>query len=329
MCDKIMVSIICNTYNHKNFIESAIKSFIFQETNFKYEILIHDDASTDGTADIIREYENKYPDLIKPIYQSENQFSQKKGIMRNFQYPRVKGKYIALCEGDDCWISANKLQKQVDFMETNPECTLICHNSKRINYETGKVTIEKPFDREGYVSPVDIIVGNPHKWVATSSLLMKKEIACELPEFYKLSRVGDYALRLHALAMGKVYYLDDIMSTYNFKIPGSWSSGAWKKIIKKPTSDPIKFLQKYNEYTQYKYKDIVATAIKNRKFSDAVSVGDLKLAKESKYKDLYLELSLRNRLRLYIKYYCPIILEITAVFRRMLILCKKIILKNR
>ena len=134
-----------------------------QKTNFAFEVLVHDDASTDGTADIIREYENKYPDLIKPIYQSENQFSQKKGIMRNFQYPRVKGKYIALCEGDDCWISANKLQKQVDFMETNPECTLICHNSKRINYETSISIRTPPKKRQHH------FCGEKHKKISSPS----------------------------------------------------------------------------------------------------------------------------------------------------------------
>ena len=100
--EDILVSISCITYNHEKYIRDALEGFLMQKTDFKYEILIHDDASTDNTAKIIREYEEKYPDLIKPIYQKENQWS--KGnyrISSTFNIPRAKGKYIAFCEGDD------------------------------------------------------------------------------------------------------------------------------------------------------------------------------------------------------------------------------------
>ena len=97
---EIMASICCITYNHENYIADAIESFLMQKTNFNYEIIIYDDASTDKTADIIREYETKYPGLIKPIYQTENQYS--KGVKTiNFSLQRAEGKYIAVCEGDD------------------------------------------------------------------------------------------------------------------------------------------------------------------------------------------------------------------------------------
>lgn len=104
MSEKVMVSINCITYNQEEYIAKAIDSFLMQKTDFKYEILIHDDASTDNTANIIREYQEKYPDIIKPIYQKENQYSQ--GIKRvdyKFNYSRANGKYIAICEGDDYW----------------------------------------------------------------------------------------------------------------------------------------------------------------------------------------------------------------------------------
>lgn len=124
-----IVSICCTTYNHEKFIEDCIKGFLIQETNFPFEILIYDDASTDKTPDIIKEYEKKYPDIIKPICQSENQFS--KGIKPNptFNFPRAKGKYIALCEGDDYWTDPFKLQKQVDFLENNPDYVICYHDS--------------------------------------------------------------------------------------------------------------------------------------------------------------------------------------------------------
>lgn len=126
----ITVSIICASYNHENFIESAICGFLAQQTNFAFEVLIRDDASTDNTAQIIQRYSNKYPNIIKPIFESIN------------KYPRVKtpyilralaqGKYIAYCEGDDYWIDPLKLQKQVDYLENHPNVSLLETNSVAI-----------------------------------------------------------------------------------------------------------------------------------------------------------------------------------------------------
>ena len=120
-----VVSICCITYNHEPYIRDCLEGFVMQQTSFPFEVLIHDDASTDHTADIIREYEAKYPDIIKPIYQTENQYSKKIGsINATFNYPRAQGKYIALCEGDDFWNDENKLQIQYDFMEAHPDYSM-------------------------------------------------------------------------------------------------------------------------------------------------------------------------------------------------------------
>lgn len=119
-----LVSIDCTTYNHENFIRDAIEGFLMQKTTFPVEILIHDDASTDKTASIVREYEEKYPHLIKPIYQTENQYSKRDGSIGRIQRGRARGKYVALCEGDDYWTDPLKLQKQVDFLENNKDYIL-------------------------------------------------------------------------------------------------------------------------------------------------------------------------------------------------------------
>jgi glycosyltransferase involved in cell wall biosynthesis len=108
----IMVSVCMLSYNHEKFIRKAIEGVLAQKTNFKFELLIHDDASTDKSAEIIRKYEEKYPDIVKPIYQTENQYSQGVKINSKYQYSRAQGKYIALCEGDDFWCDSNKLQQQ-------------------------------------------------------------------------------------------------------------------------------------------------------------------------------------------------------------------------
>ena len=124
MDKEILVTVICLTYNHEKYIRECIDGFVMQKTNFAYEVIIHDDASTDNTAEIIKEYQQKYPDIIIPILQTENQYSKKVPIGKTFIYPRAKGKYIALCEGDDYWIDPYKLQKQVDFLEDNPDYVL-------------------------------------------------------------------------------------------------------------------------------------------------------------------------------------------------------------
>ena len=125
----IKVSVYCLAYNHEKFIRNTLDGFVSQKTNFKYEVIIHDDASTDNTTNIIREYEEKYPDIIKPIYQTENQYSKGIGIIPNYIVPRIRGKYVAACEGDDYWCDDYKLQKQFDYMEKHSECSMCVHNT--------------------------------------------------------------------------------------------------------------------------------------------------------------------------------------------------------
>ncbi|MFR5732241.1 MAG: glycosyltransferase family 2 protein [Clostridium sp.] len=121
----IMVSVCCITYNQASYIRDALEGFVNQQTDFAYEVLIHDDASSDGTAEIIREYAEQYPDLIFSILQTENQYS--KGLTNvsgTFNFPRARGKYIAMCEGTTTGPMMPKLQKQVDYLEANPGCSL-------------------------------------------------------------------------------------------------------------------------------------------------------------------------------------------------------------
>ena len=126
--DKVAVSVVCATYNHELYIREALEGFLMQETNFPFEIIIHDDASTDKTAEIIREYASNYPAIIRPIFQSENQYS--KGGFRPTAYAvqSAIGEYIALCEGDDYWKDSQKLQKQLDFLQKNDEYGMVHTN---------------------------------------------------------------------------------------------------------------------------------------------------------------------------------------------------------
>src|SRR5690554_5452407 len=134
--DKPVVSICCITYNHEHYIEDALKGFLIQETDFPFEILIHDDASTDRTAEIIREYEARYPRLIKPIYQTENKYSQGIKISPTYNFPRAKGEYIAMCEGDDYWIDEHKIKKQYELI--SKANTDICFTNAYMQHPAGE-----------------------------------------------------------------------------------------------------------------------------------------------------------------------------------------------
>lgn len=147
--DMPLLSIICHAYNHGNYIHHALNSFLMQETNFPFEIIVHDDASTDKTRNIIEHYAAQYPDIIKPIFQTENQFSKGNKPPR-FSFPAAKGKYLSFCEGDDYWLDKCKLQKQVDFLETHPEYSVCGHDAIIIegNTVTGTSKLPKAFQRD-------------------------------------------------------------------------------------------------------------------------------------------------------------------------------------
>lgn len=146
MTDVPLVSICCITYNHAPYIRQCLDGFLMQKTNFKYEIVIHDDCSIDGTTEIIKEYASKYPDIFVPLYEDENQYSKGvRGMCAKFVYPKARGKYIALCEGDDYWIDENKLQMQVDFLEKNPEYGM-CYTNFNLVSEKSKNIKQKALD---------------------------------------------------------------------------------------------------------------------------------------------------------------------------------------
>ena len=136
--DNIAVSVICTAYNHEKYIRDALEGFVSQKTDFRFEVLVNDDASTDGTAAIIREYAVKYPDIIRPVYQTENLYSQGVKIWRDVLLPMARGSYIAFCEGDDYWCDDGKLAVQKAYLDTHPECSAVVHNSRFFSVKTGE-----------------------------------------------------------------------------------------------------------------------------------------------------------------------------------------------
>jgi len=209
----VLVSICCVTYNHEKYIRDAIEGFIMQKTTFLFEILIHDDASRDGTADIIREYEKKYPNIIKPIYQSENQYQQGRPISTVYQWNRARGKYIAMCEGDDYWTDPYKLQKQVDFLEANEDCNFSMGRVLVLNELTGKVTHrpDPKIHRENDVFSLMDYIKSPFS--QTSSFLFRNDEG-KFPDWFGSIHCGDYAIVLIKTGNGHIKYHRDVFSVY-------------------------------------------------------------------------------------------------------------------
>ena len=142
MNERPLVSIHCLTFNQAPYIRQCLDGFVMQKTNFPFEAIVHDDASTDGTAEIIKEYAEKYPNIIKPILEKENQYT-KIGFsgIEQLMAEKEKGKYIAICEGDDYWTDSLKLQKQVDFLESHPDYGLHYTQAYQLNQQTGEKSI--------------------------------------------------------------------------------------------------------------------------------------------------------------------------------------------
>lgn len=215
-----LISIICVTYNQVKYINQCLVGFLVQKGNFNIEILVHDDASTDGTRKIIEEYAKKYPHIIKPIYEEENQYS--KGniihIIKNM-YSQCKGEYIAQCEGDDYWCDDLKLQKQIDFMEKHPDYSLCYHPGKMIyeNEEYEPIIIGSSEHKNPQLFYELIKANNiPANSVMYRADCLKQELANYPEDIYP----PDWFTHISVASHGKIGYLPDVMYVYRWNSQG-------------------------------------------------------------------------------------------------------------
>lgn len=260
----IMVSINCIAYNHEKYIRDALEGFVMQKTNFRFEAIVHDDASTDGTATIIHEYAEKYPNIIKPIFEKENQYS-KNGFSGIFDLmnQRNKGKYIAFCEGDDYWTDPYKLQKQIDFLESHIDYTMCCSNSEILSNNSFKE--KKPFTKDTDIV-TDMMIEIGGDIVSTCTEVYKKEvfdIYLKL-EYCKKCQIVDYPLQILSSLMGKVRYMNDVTGVYRYLSDGSWSSTTQKTPIVKQSMSwetQIRMFIGLNDFSKRKYEKSFTIAL--------------------------------------------------------------------
>ncbi len=212
--EEVLLTIRCLTYNHEPYIRQCLEGFVMQKTNFRYVAVIHDDASTDGTAEIIREFEKKYPEIIKPIYQKNNLYSKKDGSIGRILNKHMQGKYIAMCEGDDYWVDPLKLQKQVDFLEENEEYGLCYTRTNIYIQETNDLLNHLSAYPDGDVGLYELLLYNR---VQTLTTCYRKNIFDEYNETSsKVPSVicNDYKIWLYFAVHSKIYRIGDVTSVY-------------------------------------------------------------------------------------------------------------------
>lgn len=332
----IGVSVLCLAYNHEKYIADAIEGFLMQKTSFPFEIIIHDDASTDGTAEIIRQYERNNPGLIKAIYQKENQYSKGVNINDKFFLPLAQGKYVALCDGDDYWTDPNKLQKQYDAMEKHPECMMCLH--RVLDYNTLKgdsqqsVCLPQAEIKTGVMRSRDFfrIYGQNDFFNEVCYFFQAeayKEYQRNYPLFaqlYMKNKTDDAPMLCYFASKAPVYYISDIMAVYRRFNAGSWSAGMRKKSEAEQAQYFKNIIDAQNAFGAFsgnKYQVELAYSQLYSSFNYERCLGHYKAMLDSKYDIIWKRQSTRYKKRIIILARHPqvgrIVFLIYDAFRKM------------
>jgi len=291
---KPLVSISLVAYNQGVFIREAIESCLNQQVNFDYEIIIHDDASNDNTASVILEFENKYPEKIIPIIETENQFSKGIEVNAKITIPRARGRYIAFLEADDYWIDPYKLQTQIDFMEKNPDIAMCFTATKRIfTNSSRKSQIKKYRNRDMICSIKDVVRLGGHL-VDMGSAVVRRTVFNNIPDWYFCVQTWDQNIPLLSLLRGNIQYIDKVTSVYRYNLPGSWTRNNVKnlenRIINRKNN--IKVIDGFDRDTNYKYHKYV----NNKNAPIIIEVLLLSKEQDEDFSNLYSRLSFLSKL---------------------------------
>lgn len=310
MGTEIMVSVICCAYNQEIYIEDALKGFVTQKTSFLFEVLVSDDASTDGTADIIRSYEERYPELIKPVYFTENQYSKGKSPYITL-WNKARGKYLAICEGDDYWTSEDKLQKQFDAMEAHPECDMCAHSAYMVK-ASDKSVISKiePRQGDGILTMEQVIIGGGN-FIATNSLFYRAELL-HAPARFAARYCIDYALQMHGAMRGGIWYLSETLSAYRRGAEQSWTLRMEKNqaVMIRHIHMMMDMLEMADEDTGHKFSESFRQALRKYEFQLAGMERKAKIVYSRDFSDLRKALPAKKQLILFLQCYSPWLLKL-------------------
>lgn len=294
--NEVVVTIHCFVFNQEKYISRCIDSMLKQYVNFNVEIIIHDDCSTDNSRKIIEEYYKEYPDIIKPIYEEENVYSKTGNFLEIAELVNEvsKGKYIAICEGDDYWTDPAKLFLQVKILEEYKNCHFCVHrvavSSNDNKYSTTEKTIPSFKMKTRFIKDVKFVsLVNDKYNFQTSSYFFRKtdydELFSTKPKYMKLMPTDDEVLLRHFGVMGETCFIDRIMSTYLQFTEGSWSKEHKEKKDITKQNRFIQVLGEFDKWTNYKYhkscnnfvlKIEVFSKIEAKQFEDIFKSKDLR-----------------------------------------------------
>lgn len=305
-----LVTIACLSYNHEKYIARAIESFIEQETDFPYQIIVFDDLSTDKTSSIIKKYADAYPQFITFIQPQSNLFSQGKS-WRKYIYPMIQGEYVALCEGDDWFSSKNKIKIQLEYMLSHRECSACCHAVTLFDTQTGSFFGEiAPYKTVHTISCAEAIE-HDGGLIGTNSLFMKKALFI-LPELYSEWPVGDYPTNIYLAESGNFDYLPQTLSCYRTNVPTSWTSRIRQDAQNNinHTKSLIAKLEEYDIKTNHAYHASVQKRI-NTCLNDLLILNrSFKLLNDQKIARAFNSLSFIEKIKLHLIIYFPNCFEI-------------------
>lgn len=257
-----LVTIICLCYNHENYISRCIESILNQKVNFSVEILIHDDASIDGSQSIIESYKNKYPNIIRTFFEKTNQYSKGVNIEDKILSKFIRGNYVAFCECDDYFLDTYKLVSQVFCFRKYDDICFAVHRTKCENSDGKLLRLIPGNVNKSYIFGRKKIVPNiiTNYTFHTTSYFLKaddyKKYCTNSPLFVAKTKVGDYPLQLYFANLGKTLYLNDVMSVHVDNVPGSWTNknrNASVTVKNEALSNIIDCISLFDEYTCHTY----------------------------------------------------------------------------
>lgn len=314
---KPLVTVICMAFNHEKYISSAIEGFLLQKTTFPFEIIIHDDCSTDNTANIIKQYENKYPHLLNCTYEPENLYSKKDRPLRRFaEKCRTRAKYEAICEGDDYWIDTNKLQRQIDYMEANDGCILTFTNGQVYDVRGGQFS---SLFKEGYFDIKEyefagkgqaITLSNFYrlKFPPTASHVYRNGVLAGIDEFIPECIAGDIRCRLYALTKGYAYYFPEETCVYRINVLGS-ATTIWRKYNKaeqkKAAESYIDVFDAVDKLTDYQYTNSIWELKSEYVIARLKNSNTLIDLKDDENKKAFIQQSILEKIKIIIKILMP------------------------
>lgn len=212
-----LVSVLCITYNQKDYIAAALDSFLEQEFDGPFEVIVNDDCSTDGTTQTLLDYQKRRPDVFRIITHDENQYSKGKSTMGEFVVPLMRGDYGAMCEGDDYWTDPSKLQRQYDFLSTHAEFVACGHANENVQAESGRrLSVMRYSDSDCVIETKDAL--SRTQCYSTNSLFVTRKALLEYlqSDLYRCACDGDQKMLVYFATHGRIYYFSAIMSAYRF-----------------------------------------------------------------------------------------------------------------